>query len=80
MPACLSDRIADEERKGTSVGVAEPSTGHLVEKRSLSLAGGFLYIRGIFYVTKPTAGEASASMGRVPYSLCLFVLLLLCSV
>lgn len=68
MPACLSDRIADEEGKGTSAGVAEPSTGLFVEKRNLSLAGGFLYIRGIFYVMKPAPGEASASMGRVSRS------------
>lgn len=70
MPACLSDRIADAERTGTTAGVAEPSTGPLGEKRSLSLAGGFLYIRGVFYMMKPAPGEASASMGRVPPSLC----------
>lgn len=57
MPACLSDRIVEERRKEREDGEAL-SSGR-PEKEGMSLAGAFLFIRGAFYVTKATPGEAS---------------------
>ncbi|CAB1112754.1 unnamed protein product [Ectocarpus sp. CCAP 1310/34] len=63
MPPCLTDRIMEERRQGCcgdaqgKVLMPPPEPGSSRQK-GLALAGGFVFIRGVFYVTKPTAGEA----------------------
>ncbi|CAN0004715.1 unnamed protein product [Ectocarpus fasciculatus] len=64
MPPCLTDRIMEERRQGRC-GDAQgrvltpPPEPRSSRQQGLGLAGGFVFIRGVFYVTRPTAGEAS---------------------
>lgn len=63
MPPCLADRIVEEHRAGGTDngedGGASPRPPRPppAGKRCISLAGGFLFIRGVFYVTRPVEGE-----------------------
>ena len=57
MPPCLSDRIVEDSRRGRESERWLP-TG-VPKKNGMSLAGGFLFVRGVFYVTRPAPGEAS---------------------
>ncbi|CAN0346086.1 unnamed protein product, partial [Ectocarpus sp. 8 AP-2014] len=62
MPPCLTDRIMEERRQGCcgdaqgKVLMPPPEPGSSRQK-GLALARGFVFIRGVFYITKPTAGE-----------------------
>ncbi|CAM9797550.1 unnamed protein product, partial [Ectocarpus sp. 6 AP-2014] len=64
MPPCLTDRIMEERRQGCcgdaqGKALMPPPEPGSSRQKGLALARGFVFIRGVFYVTKPTAGEAS---------------------
>lgn len=71
MPPCLADRIVEEHRADNGGGGGcddsrggerdEGSSPRHAGTKCMSLAGGFLFIRGVFYVTRPAAGEASGT-------------------
>ncbi|CAM9986175.1 unnamed protein product, partial [Hapterophycus canaliculatus] len=70
MPPCLADRIMEEKRRALRSGdggmsEAASSSAVVSDQKCLSLGGGFLFIRGVFYVTKPAPGEAN-SHSQVP--------------
>ncbi|CAN0205010.1 unnamed protein product, partial [Scytosiphon promiscuus] len=62
MPPCLADRILEEKRRAARSddgGSSEAASSSAVvsNQKRMSLGGGFLLIRGVFYVTKPLPGE-----------------------
>eukprot|EP00903_Cladosiphon_okamuranus_P019885 g18277.t1 len=67
MPPCLADRILEEYRAGGRDDNRDSGASRRAPsgRKCISLAGGSLFMRGVFYVTRPAEGE-DASHAPLP--------------